>query len=560
MKDVLRAAATIVFTTAASICGMAWSGAWAAGTSPVATTHQHINSFEILFTQGRDGGAIDESQYKNAPSPICSTSSSSAANVGTDCENTIAPHNETTIAVNPRNPLNQIGGANDYQTRPVGTSGAIQYYLTVFLRAHVTFDGGRTWTTFPIDFDGYDATSDPAVAFDASGNAYYAAVGFVFGQFSPGNTNPDVLVAQSRDGGETWSTPARVAPGIGSTAGVGVFNDKEYVTAWGDGNAIVTWTRFNQGTQGSYISSAIYDSVTHDGGATWSTPTEISGSSGFCIGAQGGNSCDQDQGSIPVVAADGSIYVAFLNGPSSFINPGTQGRDQYLVVKIDPTTGSRIGGPFKVADLVDGFSDYPTNIFGEYTYQDSQFRTWASGNIAADPTNAQHLAVVWSDMRNSILPAPASPYGAVTNSDVVISQSFDGGVTWSTPVAIATPGDQFMPWGAYDTSGKLRVGYFDRSYDPANHKYGYTLATEQKAGSLKFKFAQLTTALSDPTQGDRWFSGSTPNYAADFLGDYSGIATLPSGGVAAVWTDMRNSVCFTTRCGAGEDVLYSTAP
>jgi hypothetical protein len=57
-------------------------------------------------------------------------------------------------------------------------------------------------------------------------------------------------------------------------------------------------------------------------------------------------------------------------------------------------------------------------------------------------------------MRNSTLPAPANPYAAVTNSDVVISQSFDGGATWSAPVAIAAPADQFMPWGAFDTSGK----------------------------------------------------------------------------------------------------------
>ena len=55
------------------------------------------------------------------------------------------------------------------------------------------------------------------------------------------------------------------------------------------------------------------------------------------------------------------------------------------------------------------------------------FRTWAAGNITADPTNAAHLAVVWSDMRNSTLPAPSDPYAAVTNSDVVVSQSFDSG-------------------------------------------------------------------------------------------------------------------------------------
>jgi len=537
----------------ALVTGTASQGADAADTPPMPITHKHINSFEVLFAQSSDG-TVGESQYKNAPSPICSTSSSSAANVDTDCEATIAPHNETTIAVNPRNPLNQIGGANDYQTMPAGGVGG--YYVTIFSRAHVTFDGGRTWTMYPIDFNSYELTGDPAIAFDASGNAYYATLGVVFGQYGPSTTAADILVAQSRDGGETWSTPARVAAGTGASGSVGIFNDKEYVAAWGNGNAIVTWTRFNQGTQGSYITSPIYDSVTHDGGATWSAPAEISGSGPFCIGAQGGNVCDQDQGSIPVVAADGSIFVAFINSPNQL----STGRDQYLVVKVDPATGARIAGPFKVADLVDGFTDYPINVDGRQTYQDSQFRTWPLGNITADPTRAAHLAVVWSDMRNSTLPAPASPYGAVTNSDVVISQSFDAGVTWSAPVAIVAPGDQFMPWGAYDTSGKLRIGYFDRSYDPANHQYGYTIATEQKASSLKFKFAQLTTVLSDPTQGDRWFSGGVVNHATTFLGDYSGIAAIPGGGVATLWTDLRNNVCFTTRCGAGEDVFYGSTP
>ena len=119
-----------------------------------------------------------------------------------------------------------------------------------------------------------------------------------------------------------------------------------------------------------------------------------------------------------------------------------------------------------------------------------------------------------------------------------------------------------MPWGAYDSSGKLRIGYFDRSYDAANHKYGYTLATETSPGSLTFTTAQLTTTLSDPTMGDRWFSGRTPNPAfphpTTFLGDYSGIAA--TSGVAALWTDMRLNVCLTTRCGAGEDAFHATAP
>jgi hypothetical protein len=539
------------FLLLAALVGGTASSAGAVDNPPVPATHQHYNSVEGPLTQ-RGNATIGEATYKNAPGPICSTSSS-AANVDTDCERT-APHNETTIAVNPRSPLNRIGGANDYQLR---LSSGGQINETIFSRAHVTFDGGRTWTTYPIDFNGYVATGDPALAFDASGNAYYATLGFLFSQGLGCCTNPDVLVAHSRDGGQTWSTPARVAAGTGSFGSPGIYNDKEYVAAWGNGNAIVTWTRFNDGIKGSYISSPIYASLTHDGGATWSAPIQISGSGAFCIGAQGGNTCDQDQFSVPAIAADGSILVSFVNTANL-----TTGRDQYLVVKVDPATGARIAGPFKVADLVDGFTDYPISVDGRQTYQDSQFRTNAAGNIAADPTTAGHLAVVWSDMRNSTLPAPANPYAAVTNSDVVISQSFDGGATWSAPVAITAPADQFMPWGAFDPSGKLRIGYFDRSYDPTgqNHQYGYTLATEQQAGSLKFKFAQLTTALSDPTQGNRWFSGGVVNNATTFLGDYSGIAALPAGGVAALWTDLRNNVCFTTRCGAGEDAFYGSTP
>ena len=364
-------------------------------------------------------------------------------------------------------------------------------------------------------------------------------------------------MARSSDAGQTWTNPVRVASGSGGASSPGVLNDKEYIAAWGDGNAIVTWTVFNFGIGGSYISSPIYASVTHDGGRTWSAGVEISGSAAFCVGAQGGTKCNQDQFSAPVVAADGSIYVAFIN----FAEPTTTGRDQYLVVKVDPATGHRVAGPYQVGLVYDGYTDYPINIDGRETYHDSEFRSNAAGNIAADPTNANHLAAVWSDMRNSTLPAPSDPYAAATNSDIILSQSFNGGATWSAPTALPVAGDQFQPWGAYDASGRLRIGYFDRSYDPANHKYGYTLATETVPGTLAFSTTQLTTALSDPTQGDRWFSGRTPNpsfpHPTTFLGDYSGISL---GGTAALWTDLCVNTCFTTRCGAGEDAFFAAAP
>ena len=45
---------------------------------------------------------------------ICTTATQTTPNVSTDCAE-LGPHNETSIAVNPTNPHNMIGGANDYQ-------------------------------------------------------------------------------------------------------------------------------------------------------------------------------------------------------------------------------------------------------------------------------------------------------------------------------------------------------------------------------------------------------------------------------------------------------------
>ena len=65
--------------------------------------------------------------------------------------------------------------------------------------------------------------------------------------------------------------------------------------------------------------SPIVFSQSKDGGATWSRAVIISGASGtFCTFDSGTpdnpNTCEQDQGSHPVVGPDGTIYVIFGNG------------------------------------------------------------------------------------------------------------------------------------------------------------------------------------------------------------------------------------------------------
>jgi hypothetical protein len=471
---------------------------------------------------------------------ICTTPTSAAANVNTDCAPTAGPHNETSIAVNPTDSNNMIGGANDYQ---LGLNPGGHVTESVLSRAHVTFDGGRTWSEYPLySSSTYQATGDPAVAFDASGHAYYATLGFRF--VGPVNAqNPDVLVANSGDKGKTWSV-SRIAQGSGVETSVGDLLDKEYVAAWGDGNAIVTFGDFRLAQKGSFVSARIYASVTHNAGKNWTAPQLISGT------------LDEAFVSVPTVTSDGRIFVAFLNTDDL-----TTGRDDYKVVQVDPATGAAIGSPVDVATVVDGATDYPIAL-GRQTYQDSVFRTWAAGNITADPTDPDHLAVVWSDMRNSPAPSPdLNPYTSVTNSDVVVSESTDGGQTWSAPAAYQISGDQFMPWGAFDASGTLRVGTFDRSYDPANHQYGYSVLNGTPAS---YTSTQATDTLSDPTKGDRWFARTLDTdfpFATAFLGDYSNIAVVPgTTSVVAYWTDMRNDASFAGRTGHGEDAYFASLP
>jgi hypothetical protein len=446
-------------------------------------------------------------------------------NVNTDTVDTIS--NETSFAVNPTNTNNLIGSANDYQIDPV------TFAETVISNAHVSFDGGATWTVYQIPSFKYTGTGDPGIAFDATGRAYASFLG----DYVDKNTYPDVWATTSTDGGKTWANKDVVATNLTTPTGAGIFNDKPYIAAWGNGNAIITYTNFNLGKGGSYQSSPIMASVTHDGGHTWSNPTNISGPVNF------------DQGSVPVVAADGSISVTFF-GSSSTSDP----RDHEWVVKVDPAKGRPIGNPVAVGVIFDGFGDFPINNSSDNrpTLQDSQFRvSLIQGNIAADPTNAAHLAVDWFDCRNG-LPTSPNPYATTTNSDIIVSQSFDGGATWSTPQALAIPNDQFMPWAVYDSTGHLQIGFFDRQYDSANHLYGYTLASETSPGSLSFTTQQVSTALSDPTMNDAWFrrtiNAAFPKATA-FIGDYSNIAILGNGGVGAFWTDLRDPATFPGRVG-----------
>ena len=110
-------------------------------------------------------------------------------------------------------------------------------------------------------------------------------------------------------------------------------------------------------------------------------------------------------------------------------------------------------------------------------------------------------------------------------------------------------------------SGRLRIGFYDRAADPANHRYDYTLATETAHGSLAFTATTLSTTSSDPTRDDAWFVVNVDPafpFATRFLGDYTNIAVVPgTNRVLAYWTDMRDVACVPGRCGHGQHAYFA---
>lgn len=132
------------------------------------------------------GGMPSDVSASSGPAALCTTAPSAGTNVNTDCVNDGSTTFETTLAVNPTNPANIIGAAISGQMTTKGNRLA----FTGTVRPHVSFDGGATWTTYAVEFNGYANTIDPSVTFDAAGTAYLAVAA------SGTTNNPDIVVTR----------------------------------------------------------------------------------------------------------------------------------------------------------------------------------------------------------------------------------------------------------------------------------------------------------------------------------------------------------------------------
>ena len=276
--------------------------------------------------------------------------------------------------------------------------------------------------------------SDPVTVFDVKHKkTLHASLNFFLSKDFEETCDGDVVVSPSKDGGLTWDPPVVVDQGVGCDLDkTQIFNDKEWMVTDNNpdskfyGRTYLTWTAF-LAHNGEYVSSAIWESHSDDGGKHWSKSQEISGKNKkLCTFQTEGHDgqCDEDQISVPTVAPDGTVYVAFENSQNeSLWEDGEVFDDQYLLVK-SKDGGNNWSKPTFVVGMEDGSNDYPINADGRQTLTGYQVRVWSPGNIVASPKTGT-LYLTFSDNRNGIHDV-ANPS---TNIDVFVMSSTDGGST-----------------------------------------------------------------------------------------------------------------------------------
>jgi len=301
-------------------------------------------------------------------------------------------------------------------------------------------------------------------------------------------------------------------------------------------------------------------------------------------------------------ASDGTLYVHYLNGQNEAEWEVPFDFDNQIMVVTSTDGGETFTAPVSVAQLEDGYSDMPFSVIVRQTVWGHQIRWTSAGTLAVDPSDPQHLAVVWSDRGTpnpnategcfDALPGTAPNYdpcaaGPGSVISIGVSESFDGGATWTPRAPLAPSGtNQWFPWSAFSSDGTFVAAWDQDVAAPPADGFEHVVSIDGAAAtavgpvenidvSVTHWAGQYTTAwpaicgpsgYTDPP----WPGSAEGKDCNAFHGDYTGLAIGPDDTIHIVWTGLNRfatapQVDFYTGAahdGYVQDAMYAqiTAP
>ena len=359
---------------------------------------------------------------------------------------------------------------------------------SIYDNVHTSFDTGKTWQTQHLHSK-YGVFGDPCLASDKNGNIYYLHLAAPGNDRSSNEFLSSIVLQKSTDKGQTWTDG--VAIGYNNAH----HQDKHWIGIHPiAGDLAVTWTEFDQyESRKPEDKSRILFSKSTDFGETWTKPVKINQYDGDCL-----DSDNTVEGAVPVFDKKGNIYVVWAYNDKIFFDKSTDGGQTWLAQDII------------IADQPEGW-DY--DIPGV-------FRANGMPVLDIDHSNGKYagtLYVNWSDQRNG-----------TDNTDIFISKSTDGGLTWSAPKKVNadnTRTHQYLTWMKVDpATGYIYIVYYDRSkYD--DNRTDVSLSYSFDGGNT---FQSLTISES-PFIPQKYI----------FMGDYNNIDAY-KGLVTPIWTELKD--------------------
>ncbi|MGZ3904128.1 MAG: T9SS type A sorting domain-containing protein [Bacteroidia bacterium] len=395
--------------------------------------------------------------------------------------NSAAFDGEPYLAVNPANHKNMV-----IAWMGITITGGVK----VSIKTKASFDGGATWGSLNVKphMSSTWGSADVSMAFRKDGVLFLSYIDYNASKDSGG-----VFCTKSTNGGVTWSTPVKVIDLHEDAAKKPL--DRPWLVV-DNSNTANTGMLYITTKPAPWVAPPCrpYMKFSADSGQTWSTLRFVD-TTNYLVG-----SLIQAPMAADAVTADGAfcaVYPSYVASQSVY--------PKFYLAKSYNRSAS---------------FQYTTVITNPTSINDTNYK--AGYRLAANPANAQQMAIAFDDGRNG-------------DPDIFVTATNDGGATWSTPTrvnndALGNGVGQDMPWADYNDTGDLLVTWRDRrngSGTGFQQPFETFAAVSHNNGNSFANNVNLCTVLTP-------FDTILAQKGNDFMG-----CKLVGDTICATWGDMR---------------------